>query len=106
MDGVTIVNTVHGIIGYTHGVNLEVIIIFFVACIVTFTFILSMISLIKDQNCTIGVCLILLLLSAIGWYGVYHEYTNKPIWGELSVVIVSDDVYFNEFMDKYEIVRQ
>ena len=105
LDGLTVVNTAYGIVGYTHGINLEGILGFIVSCIFTFMLILC-ITCVMEKQVSIGVCLIVLILTFLGWGGVYYEYTHKPVWGDLPVVTVDDSVNFNDFMDRYEIIRQ
>lgn len=50
MDGLTIVNIVNGIVGYTHGVNPNVVLYFILSCIFTILLILSNISAIKKNR--------------------------------------------------------
>lgn len=105
MDGVTVVNTVYGIVGYTHGINLEGVLCFILSCIFTLSLILCVMGVMEKQI-SIGICSIVLVLTFLGWGGVYYNYTHKPIWGDLPVVTIDDSVNFNDFMDRYEIIKQ
>lgn len=106
LDGLTVVNTVYGIVGYTHGITFEGILCFILSCIFTLVLISSIIMGVTEKYIPIGVCLVILILTSLSWGGVYYEYTHKPIWGNLPVVTVNDSVNFNDFMNRYEIIKQ
>lgn len=36
--------------------------------------------------------------------GAFRQYQAKPIYGPQQVVLIDDDVSFNDFMDRYVIV--
>ena len=108
MDGVTVVNTIQGFYGYGKGITAEVVIFSIFTVIFAIVSLFAFYRLITTQDFgTYGFLFMIsfaMCVTAIaGALSLYHK---KPIYGPQQVVIVDDDVDFNEFMNKYKIIKQ
>ena len=108
MDGITVVNTVQGLIGYSNGWTVGFGILAFLGTLMVIMAILVLYIMITDKNSADAGGFFMLLV-AIGtsillWYGASEQYHAKPIYGPQQVVLVDDSVSLNDFMDRYVIV--
>lgn len=105
MDGITVVNTVQGIVDYSNGITAGFVIMAFLGLAVAFLGIIVLFFMIKDKMLDgifplifcIGLAIILGAMAS-------EQYHAKPVYGPQQVVLVDDDVSLNEFMDRYVIV--
>lgn len=105
MDGITVVNTIQGIVGYSDGITAGFVIMAFLCFILIALAILVFYFMIKDRMFD-GIfplifCVGLAIILGVGTFKQYHA---KPIYGPQQVVIVDDNVSLNEFMNRYVIV--
>lgn len=106
MDGITVVNTIQGVIGYCDGWTVGFGIIAFLGLATAFLSIMTIFFMIKEKMLD-GIfplifCIGLTILLGVGASEQYHD--AKPVYGPQQVVLVDDDVSLNEFMDRYVIV--
>lgn len=108
MNGVTVVNTIQGFYGYGKGITGGVIFFFLFTVIFAIVSFFALYRLITTQDFgTYGFLLMIsLVLGVAAVAGAFTSYYKKPIYGPQQVVIVDDDVDFNEFMDRYKIIKQ
>ena len=105
MDGITVVNTIQGICGYGNGWTFGFGFLAFLGTVMAVLAILVIYTMIADgDGGGIFTLLIAIGTSILLWFGAYKQYHAKPIYGPQQVVLVDDDVSFNEFMDRYVIV--
>lgn len=107
MNGVTVVNTVQGICGYGDGITVGFMILAFLAFFLAVFAFFAIYVLIAEKDFAAFVPFIFSVSFAI-IFGVAAnaQYHAKPIYGPQQVVFVDDTVNFNEFMDRYEIIKQ
>lgn len=108
MDGVTVVNTIQGFYGYSKGITTRVVIfsLFTVIFAIVSLFAIYRLITAQDFNNYGFLFMISLTLGVAAAAGAFTLYHKKPIYGPQQIVIVDDDVNFNEFMDRYEIIKQ
>lgn len=106
MDGITVVNTIQGICGYGDGWTFGFGFLAFLGTVMAVLAILVIYTMIADGDGAGGIPMLLIAIgtSILLWFGAYKQYHAKPIYGPQQVVLVDDDVSFNEFMDRYVIV--
>lgn len=105
MDGVTVVNTIQGVCGYGDGITLAFVFLALLTLVLIVFAFLALYCMIagKDSECFF-LFIILITLSSITIKGTLNQYHAKPIYGPYQVVLVDDNVNFNEFMNRYVIV--
>ena len=105
MDGITVVNTIQGICGYGDGISVGFVFLTFSAFSLAILAIIWLCIMINKKE--LGGIFILIICTglAVGFgAAAVKQYHAKPIYGPQQVVLVDDDVSFNEFMDRYVIV--
>ena len=105
MDGVTVVNTIQGICGYGNGTSIGFVFLAFFALSSAILAIVSFGIMINERE--LGVILLVIVCAGLAiclGAAAVEQYHAKPIYGPQQVVLVDDDVSFNEFMDRYVIV--
>lgn len=105
MDGVTVVNTIQGICGYGNGTSVGfVFLAFFAVSLAILAIICFCIMIIeREPGAILPIIVCVGLTIGLGTAAI-EQYHAKPIYGSQQVVLVDDDVSFNEFMDRYVIV--
>lgn len=105
MDGITVVNTIQGIIGYGNGWSIGFGILAFFVVVMTILALFVFYFMIKEKMLdgifSLAICIGLAIILGAGASEQYHA---KPIYGPQQVVLVDDDVSLNDFMDRYVIV--
>lgn len=105
MDGITVVNTIQGIVGYSNGITAGFVIMAFL-CFMLIALAVLVLSLMIKEKMLDGIfpLIICIGLAIILGAGASEQYHAKPVYGPQQVVLVDDDVSLNEFMDRYVIV--
>ena len=105
MDGITVVNTIQGICGYGDGISVGFVFLAFLAFSFAVLAIICICIMINEREFR-GILLVMICAGLVIGFGTaaVEQYHAKPIYGPQQVVLVDDDVSFNEFMDKYVIV--
>lgn len=107
MDGITVVNTIQGIVGYSNGITAGFVIMAFLAFfLAVFAFFAIYILIAKKDFAAFVPFIFSVSFAIIFGVAANAQYHVKPIYGLQQVVFVDDSVNFNEFMDRYEIIKQ